>query len=70
MSTGQRSIVGSPATIQALGMLEQSYTALALIPQATDARKLREAYLASAVTEKLDEDAKPDAAPAPEAIKS
>ncbi len=61
---------GSPATIQALGMLEQSYTALALIPQATDARKLREAYLASAVTEKLDEDAKPDAAPAPEAIKS
>ncbi|MDP9142543.1 MAG: outer membrane protein assembly factor BamD [Pseudomonadota bacterium] len=46
---------GSPATIQALAMLEQSYTALDLIPQATDARKLREAYLASAVTEKLNE---------------
>lgn len=49
---------GSPSTVQALSMLEQSYTALDLIPQATDARKLREAYLASAVTEKLLEDDK------------
>jgi outer membrane protein assembly factor BamD len=61
---------GSPATIQALAMLEQSYTALDLVPQATDARKLREAYLASAVTEKLNEDVKPDAAAAPAAIES
>ncbi len=59
---------GAPATIKALSMLEQSYTALDLIPQATDARKLREAYLASAVTEKLEED-KSTAAPPP-ALKS
>lgn len=58
---------GSPSTIKALAMLEESYAALDLTPQATDARKLREAYLASAVTEKLNEadQAGKDAAPPP-----
>lgn len=36
---------GAPATLDALELLEQSYTALGLTDQARDARRLRQAYL-------------------------
>ncbi len=39
---------GAPATLEALDLLEQSYTALGLGDQAADARKLRSAYEHSA----------------------
>lgn len=39
---------GAPATVEALGLLAESYSALDMDAQAADARKLRRAYLATA----------------------
>lgn len=46
---------GAPATVRALSLLQESYEALGLPDQAADARKLQQAYLTSAVREKLEE---------------
>ncbi len=47
---------GAPATIEALALLKQSYAALGLNDQAEDARKLRQAYLATAPQAALKQD--------------